>query len=147
MDKFISAHKKISQEAISKIFDWTRIHTFYVQYVCNLLYELEGQNINDELINLTFQRVLDSYEPLFTSFRNLIPWHQYSLLQAIAAENGIDKPTSGAFIQKYKLTSASSVKTSLIALADKEMIVQSENRWLVYDVFFSRWLEYHYGGR
>jgi SOS-response transcriptional repressor LexA len=86
-------------------------------------------------------------EPLFASYRNLLPSHQYSLLQAIAVENGIARPTSGAFVQQYRLTSASSVSASLKALADKEMIVMSEEKWQVYDVFFSRWLEYHYGGK
>ena len=99
------------------------------------------------LINSTFQRILDSYEPMFANYRNLLPAHQYSLLQAIAVENGIDKPTSGTFIHKYRLTSASSVKSSLKALDDKEMIVRTGTSWQVYDVFFSRWLEYHFGGR
>lgn len=144
LKKFNTAYKKINPGSISRIFDWTRLHTYYVQYVCNLLYESEGSIVDDQLVNMTFQRVLTSYDPLFASYRNLIPAHQFSLLKAIAAENGIDKPTSGAFIQKYKLNSASSVATSLKALADKEMIVFSENRWQVYDVFFSRWLEYHY---
>jgi hypothetical protein len=78
-EKFISADKKISQEAISKIFDWTRRYTFYVQYVCNLLFESESQEINYELINRIFQRVMDSFEPMYANFRNLIPAHQYSL--------------------------------------------------------------------
>jgi len=51
------------------------------------------------------------------------------------------QPTAGAFINKYDLVSASSVTTSLKALSDKEMIVQNKGRWVVYDVFFSRWLE------
>jgi uncharacterized protein len=147
MEKFGAAHKKISQDAISKIFDWTRLHTFYVQHICNLLYESDQKEIDISLINRIFERVMTSNEPLFANYRNLIPTHQYSLLQAIAVENGIDKPTSGEFIQKYRLTTASSVATSLKALSDKEMIVMVGNRWQVYDVFFSRWLEYHYGGR
>ncbi len=145
--KFHSAGKKIDTEAISKIFSWTRLHTYYVQYVCNLLFEEDQPHIETDLINRVFQRVLTSYEPMFASYHNLIPTHQYSLLQAIAVENSIDKPTSGSFIQQYNLNSASSVKTSLNALADKEMIVQSGKSWQVYDVFFSRWLEYHFGGR
>jgi hypothetical protein len=30
------------------------------------------------------------------------------------------------------------------ALEEKEMIVYDRDQWLVYDVFFSRWLEYNY---
>jgi AAA+ ATPase superfamily predicted ATPase len=145
MEKFATGHKTISQDAISRIFKWTRLHTFYVQYVCNLLFESEQNHINNESTSQVFQRVLTSYEPLFINFRNLLPLQQFRLLQAIASENIVDKPTAGAFIQKYNLVGPSSVMTSLKSLAEKEMIVLSENAWQVYDVFFSRWLEYHYG--
>ncbi len=147
VEKFESGHKRISDETVSKIFDWTRLHTFYVQYVCNLLFEADRQYIDMNLTNLTFQQILTSYDPLFASYRSLIPAQQFNLLRAIAIENSVGKPTAGAFIQKHRLVSASSVKTSLKALADKEMIVLSGNAWQVYDVFFSRWLEYHFGGR
>jgi len=144
VDKFSLGHRQISTDAIDRLCEWTRLHTFYVQHVCNLLYETGNQQIDVSVLNQVLQRVLVSNEPLFTSFRNLIPAQQYSLLRAIAVENGIDKPTSGAFIQKHGLISASSVASSLKALADKEMIVLSVDKWQVYDVFFSRWLEYHY---
>lgn len=146
-EKFESGGKKINDEAISRIFDWTRLHTFYVQYVCNLLYESDQKEIDQKLINKIFHRVLTSHEPLFSSYRNLIPAQQYKLLQAIAVENGISQPTSGTFIRDHKLTSASSVTTSLKALSEKEMIVQTADQWVVYDVFFSRWLQYQYGSK
>jgi len=145
VEKFESGDIKIEDEATSRIFDWTRLHTFYVQHVCNLLYEADRKVIDQDLIRQIFHRILISHEPLFASYRNLIPAQQYKLLQAIAAEDGISQPTSGAFIKDHKLTSASSVTTSLKALAEKEMIVQSDNQWVVYDVFFSRWLQYQYG--
>jgi len=146
-DKFEKAGKKISKEALETIMEWSCMHTFYVQHICNLLYESLEQNINLKLTRMIFTQIMTLNEPLFTNYRNLLPKHQYRLLQAIAVESGIEKPTSGSFIQQYSLTSASSVKTSLNALADKEMIVHSGGKWQVYDVFFSRWLEYHYGGR
>jgi hypothetical protein len=107
---FGSGNRKIEDNSLSDIFNWTRLHTFYVQYVCNLL-----------------------------------PAHQYKLLQALAVEGGIQQPTSAKFIKAHDLTAASSVTTSLKALAEKEMIIHDGTCWQVYDVFFSRWLEYHYG--
>lgn len=141
---FLKAGKKIEPEVFQKIFAWTRLHTYYVQYVCNLLYENNSANISNNLINKIFYNILISYEPLFASYRNLIPAHQFKLLQAIAVEDGITQPTSGKFITNHNLTSASSVTTSLKALEDKEMITRDGNKWIVYDVFFSRWLEYNY---
>jgi hypothetical protein len=141
---FLKAGKKVEPEVLPKIFTWTRLHTYYVQYVCNLLYENNSAIINNNLINKIFYEILVSFEPLFASYRNLIPSHQFRLLQAIASEDGITQPTSGKFISAHKLTSASSVITSLKALEDKEMITRDGNKWIVYDVFFSRWLEYNY---
>jgi uncharacterized protein len=144
-EHFNAGNKKISADNLTTIFNFTRLHTFYVQHVCNLLYESGRKIIDAELINSTFYSVLNSFEPMYASFRNLIPSHQFMLLQALACENGTAQPMSSAFINTYKLVSASSVNTSLKALAAKEMIVQRNNLWLVYDVFFSRWLEYQYG--
>ncbi|MBN1789096.1 MAG: ATP-binding protein [Bacteroidales bacterium] len=147
VEKMEAAGKKILPEVIDGIFSWTRLHTFYVQYICNLLFESGNKLLDKEAVIQVFQKLLVSYEPLFVSYRNLIPSHQFKLLQAIAVEDGIAQPTANAFIAKHTLTSASSVGTSLKALAEKEMIVHDGNQWLVYDVFFSRWLEYHYGNR
>jgi hypothetical protein len=145
IEKFEAGNKQIHEEVLSRIFSWTRLHTFYVQHVCNLLYENSRKDIQNDLVSQVFHQILASYEPMFISFRKLIPGQQFRLLQAIAVENGIDKPTSGAFINKHNLVSASTVATSLKALAEKELIVQSGDQWMVYDVFFSRWLEYQYG--
>lgn len=136
--------RKIEPDALAEIFAWTRIHTYYVQYVCNILYEKGSAIIDIKMVHNVFHQVLENFEPLFVSYRNLIPGHQFRLLQAIAAENGIRQPTSGTFIRKHNLTSASSVATSLKSLAEKEMIIHDRNVWLVYDVFFARWMEYHY---
>ena len=144
VEKMEAAGKKILPEVIAEIFTWTRLHTFYVQYICNLLFESGNKLLDKEAVVQVFQKLLVSYEPLFVSYRNLIPSHQFKLLQAIAVEDGITQPTANAFIAKHNLTSASSVGTSLKALAEKEMIVHDGNQWLVYDVFFSRWLEYHF---
>jgi len=145
LEKFQTGGKKINDDMLSRIFNWTRLHTFYVQYVCNLLFESESKILDNDQISRAFHHILTSYEPLFASYRNLIPPHQFRLLQAIAIEDGVAQPTSGTFINKHNLTNASSVSTSLKALAEKEMIVHDGNQWLVYDVFFARWLEYHYG--
>jgi hypothetical protein len=136
--------KSIDDESISLIFNWTRLHTYYVQYICSMLFEKEEKIITQKIINQVFHQVLTDFEPQYLSYRNLIPAHQFKLLQAAAIENGVTQPTSGKFITSYSLTSASSVSTSLKALNEKEMIVFENDRWFVYDVFFSRWLEYHY---
>lgn len=143
-DNFAISEIRIDEGAIDMIFDWTRLHTWYVQYVCNKLYELNKKKIDPGIINGVFLQILNDLEPEYINYRNLIPAHQFKVLKAFAAENGVEMPTSGKFIKKYDLTSASSVNTSIKSLKEKEMIVNENGKWFVYDVFFSRWLEYHY---
>lgn len=143
-ENFHQGRKKIDEESIGEVFTWTRVHTFYVQYVFNLLFERSENTIGKGQVNEVFLKIITDFEPQYISYRNLLPPHQYRLLKAIAVEDGVTQPTSGDFIRKNDLTSPSSVSTSLKALAEKEMIVYDLNRWHVYDVFFSRWLEYHY---
>jgi len=129
---------------IQKVLEWCRFHTFYVQHFCNRLFAKWLKVIDEAAINQLSIEILSSYEPLYLSYRKLLASHQYLLLQAIAAENGVSQPHSGDFIRKYKLKTASSVKSSLDVLFAKEMILNVNNQWIVYDVFFSRWLEHNW---
>jgi len=143
-EKFSQGNMAIDDLLINKVLSWSRHHTYYVQYVCNHLYGKGVKKIGEEQVNNVFHQIITDFEPQYINYRNLLPAHQYRLLKAIAAEDGVIQPTSGNFISRHDLTSPSSVSTSLKALAEKEMIVYDLDRWLVYDVFFSRWLEYHY---
>lgn len=144
-DNFHKADRDIDDGSIARIFRWTRLHTYYVQYVCNLLYEQGAATTGEQEVSLIFHRIMSDFEPQYINYRNILPAHQFRLLKAIAAEDGVEQPTAGSFIMRHDLTSASSVSTSIKSLAEKEMIVSDRGRWQVYDVFFSRWLQYHYG--
>ena len=50
------------------------------------------------------------------------------------------KPTSGAFIKKHHLTSASVVQRSLSALQEKDIITSSDGNYYIYDYFLYYWL-------
>lgn len=143
-DKFKKSGTIIENDLLARIFKWTRLHTWYVQYVCNKLFDLNEKKISDSSLNNVFAGILSDFEPEYINYRNLLPAHQFRLLTAFASEEVTEKPTAGSFIRKYDLTSPSSVTTSLKALLEKEMIVNENGKWMVYDVFFSRWLEYHY---
>ena len=53
-----------------------------------------------------------------------------------------DKPclTSGEFIKKYHLTSASAVQRSMSALLDKDIVTSSNGQYYIYDYFLYYWL-------
>ncbi len=132
--------REVDEGIITEILDWSRCHTWYVQYLCNKLFET-SQKVNQEILKKTRQEILNSLEPFYLEYRNLLTRHQWQLLKAIAHTNGSNMLTSGSFIRKYKLTNASTIKRGVDSLLDKEMIYKRDDNFFVYDVFFSRWLE------
>ena len=144
-ERFITSHfirnsRKVEEGAVSEILTWCRCHTWYVQFLCNKLFETRDP-INTETILITRQEILSSYEPFYLEYRNLLTRHQWQLLKAIARTNFSNKLTSGDFIRTNNLTNASTVKRGVDALLEKEMIFRKSDYYFVYDVFFSRWLE------
>lgn len=144
IDKFRSNGKQIEEPEVNSILDWCRLHTFYVQYFCNRLFSSANDKVSPGMIERIKNEILDSFTPSFVTFRNLLTKTQFDLLKAIAVETRVSRPLAGDFLEKYNFKAASTIKTSLDALADKEMIVYEDNAWLVYDVFLMRWLEKNY---
>lgn len=138
--KFKQDSRQVEAGAIGEILSWCRCHTWYVQYVCNKLFE-SGNPVTNEALLSTRQEILLAHEPFYSEYRNLLTRHQWNLLKAIARAGGSDKLTSGEFIRSNNLTNASTVMRGVEALLEKEMIFRKGDTYFVYDVFFSRWLE------
>jgi uncharacterized protein len=141
LNKFIESGRIISQEDIGFIIEWCRNHTYYIQYICNMLYGNEVEAVTSGYLRETLQSILKEKEAVFYNYRNLLTESQYKLLKAIAKENGVDKPFASGFISVHKLGAASAVNSALTALLNKEMIFIDEGKYMVYDLFLSRWLE------
>jgi len=144
-DKFAENKRKVSQEAISFVLDWTRRHTYYTQSVCNTLFSTGAKEIDIRLAKTVCGEILDEQEKTFLQYRHLLTSNQWQLLMAVAKEGKVYKPQSGEFLGKHSLGTPAGSKRAVDALLDKEMIyVESDSNgkyYSVYDLFLSRWLE------
>jgi hypothetical protein len=138
--QFIKDSRQVEEGIITELLRWCRCHTWYVQYVCNKLYETEKQ-ISKEIYKNIQREILIGREPFYLEYRNMLTHHQWQLMKAIACSDGANMITSGSFIKKHNLTNASTIKRGVDSLLQKEMIYQKNENFYVYDVFFSRWLE------
>ncbi|AMS27518.1 hypothetical protein AEM51_11320 [Bacteroidetes bacterium UKL13-3] len=133
--------RTIHKHVVDELLEWSRCHTFYVQTICNRLFATNQKQIDEQLLQHTIAELLKENEGTYYSYRNLLTAPQWNLLYAIANEEMAVMPTSSSFLRKYDLGSASTVNRSIKALLGKEMIFQTPEGFLVYDVFLSRWLE------
>ena len=89
----------------------------------------------------SIQYVIDNEQYDYKQFLALLTNNQAQVLKAIAMEQIVKAPTSQAFIQKYNLPAASSVKRAIDFLNDYEYIYPFEDGYMVYDRFFGLWLQ------
>jgi AAA+ ATPase superfamily predicted ATPase len=137
---FAKANKIIHSDIFDMIYDRVNGHTWYVQMMLNRLFSLACNEYDISTAEMTLNEIIMENEATYQTYCKLITEKQLSLLKAIAAENIISQPTSNVFIDRYKLGAASSIKTALTSLLNKELVFENNGNYRVYDCFFSIWL-------
>lgn len=130
----------LSEEVFHNVYQRFRGHTWYVQLVMNRLYESTKRVESKEQADQVILGIIDTLSPQYEMMMSLLTANQVNLLKAIAKEDKVEKPQSAAFIKRHNLSSASSVKTALETLADKELVYHDESGYIVYDRFLNLWL-------
>ncbi|MDR1723452.1 MAG: ATP-binding protein [Tannerella sp.] len=143
-EKFALHKRSIDSEAVTFILDWTLRHTYYTQFVCNAIFADGEKKIGIDVVKRVCDECLRIQQTTFMQYRSLLAPVQWRLLVGIAKEGIVTKPQAKDFLRKYNIGAASSVKSALNALLDKEMVCTLENpdktAYRVYNVFLMRWL-------
>jgi AAA+ ATPase superfamily predicted ATPase len=146
VDMFHKYHKNISSEIANSIIDWSNVHTFYVQQVCNRVFSATIKEVSNEIWKKEAYLLLKEQEQIFFAYRNMLTNPQWQLLKAIAQEGMVYQPTSSKFINKHNLGSSATVLRSLKTIQQYELVYSEfdsagSRYYSVYDVFFKRWAE------
>jgi predicted transcriptional regulator len=70
-----------------------------------------------------------------------MPQKQKDVLLAIAKDGKAKNVTSGSFIRAHHLSSASSVRSGINGLLEKDFITNENGTYQVYDKFFEMWIQ------
>lgn len=139
---FKKGDKQIANEAIERVYNLCRGITWFMQMLHNEMYSLtpEKGRCEADCIEDALRNIVHVQEPFYREVLAALPLKQKSLLFAILKEDGAENITSGAFVQKYKLGSASSVQAALKGLLEKDIVTEQNGVWRVYDIFLSQYL-------
>lgn len=142
--KFEEEGKHLDGKVVTLLYERFEAVTSYMHRVMNVLFSRTDKGATcdvsmvDEAVEFIIRLSSDTYESLFYQ----MPEKQRSLFLAIAREGKAKEVTSGAFIKRNKLNSASSVSSALKGLLDKDFITEDKNVYSVYDQFFALWLKF-----
>lgn len=139
---FRIANKEITPETITAIYDKFRGVTWYIQKLLNELFSItpSGAVCDVYAMNETIKSVVDSYKYTYQEMLFRLPEKQKELLIAISKEGNAKAVTSGEFVKRYRLASASSVQSALKVLLEKDFITSEDGTYRIYDQFFNIWL-------
>lgn len=142
--KFEEADKRLDRNVVALLYNRFDAVTSYMHRILNVLYSKTEKvqeckpEMVDEAIDFILRLSSDTYESLYYQ----MPEKQRMLFLAIAREGKASSITGGAFINKHKLNSASSVNSALKGLLEKDFITVNKNIYSVYDQFFPLWLKF-----
>lgn len=142
-DKFSSNGRNISMDNIDYILELTKSHTYFVQFLCNVIFSSEKKTIHKKDIDLMLNQILINNEAIYHSYRNFLTNNQWYVLKAIALNDGVKEPGSAQFLKKYNLPAPSSVLLAIKSLIDKELLYQENNLIYLTDLYFALWLKYY----
>ena len=141
--KFKEYGKDLEADCVDKVYELFRGVTSCMQRVMNVLFFRtgKGEKCTIDMVDDAVDYLLDLYAENYETQLNQMSERQRTLFRAIVAEGHVDNITSGDFINKYKLWSASSVVSAAKALLEKDYITRENNTYYIYDQFFYLWVK------
>ena len=139
--RFFEAKKgSFSQEMFHQVYQRFGGVTRSIQLMLNRLYETEKHVGSEAQINEAILHIVNQSSMQYEELINLLTDNQQSLMKAIAKDGCVASPQSDEFIKRYNLPSASSVKTALDVLIDKDLVYRTPTGYIIYDHFLAIWL-------
>ncbi len=142
---FLQHGQSISQEVFAQLYEMLAGHTWYVQMMLNRLYETGEKTISEASVVHMLDKVVQENEATYHTFLNLITPAQGKLIRAVALDGRASEILGQGFITAHRLGAPSTVKSAAKALVDKEMLLQVNEAYEVYDRFFGWWLKKEVG--
>ena len=134
--------KHLSQDVPHALYQRFEGITYYMQRVMNELFARTPSTgtCHVEDIESALNYIILTSAPTYEDLMYQLPEKQSLVLRAIARDGKAQNLTSGRFIKRHGLLSASSVKSAVPALLDKGLVTNELGNFQVYDKFLEMWL-------
>ncbi len=142
-ERFEHVEKTISDALIEQLCAFTEGHPFYTQHLAHALWEQTepGGTVAEEGLDAAVDLLLRRESYAYTTLWESLTKNQQRLLRGLALAPPGTKPLAGAFVQRYKLGSPSSVQRAIQSLITKDIIDRDNGAFVITDRFFKLWIQ------
>ena len=124
---FLKRNRRIEVADVERVYTLFKGHTFYIQKTFNEAFAdtPEGEICTLEMMRAAINNMIAANDTIFREILSNIPEKQKELLYAIAKDGEAERITSGSFIKRHSLTSASSVQAAVKNCWKKTLLLKS----------------------
>lgn len=137
--------RKIGDDAIHFILEWTRRHTYYTQQLCHTIFANGDEDVTLDVVKVSCEQLMKQGEAVYLQYRQMLTDKQWNYLIAVAKEGCVKQITASAFLKHHKIGTPSVSRRLAEALVGKGLLNDDVRidgtTYTVSDVFFSHWLE------
>lgn len=139
--KFLNQDIVIGYNELNSILNNTECHPYYFQMLCNVLWELcmDSRMITEADIGKALDILLSRESSTYIAMWEELTVKQKNLMVALAKEE-CPEVFSKKFLETYGLGPSSSIQKALKKLLKKELIQQENGSYIIYDLFFKKWI-------
>ncbi|NOR12392.1 MAG: AAA family ATPase [Candidatus Aminicenantes bacterium] len=140
--KFLKSQKRISGDVIADIYNFSRGSPHYIQYLCNVLWDMTPENSKSDKKKLSHAiNILTAREEkLFINIVELLSRLELQVLIALATKETGEKILSMRFLQKHNLSSTSGVRAALIRMDEKGLLEKNGPDYEFTNPVFRYWI-------
>jgi len=113
--------------------------TWYLQAVLNRVWE-SPDGLTDASVECAIEALVDENSPTYEDLLLSQTVTAQRLLKAIAVEGCVPEVSAKAFVERHRLPSPSTIRSSVADLVERNLVYRSAAGCEVYDRLFRRWL-------
>ena len=139
--KFQDSGISVAEKRIAEVTEVTECYPYYFQMLCHVLWDLcqEDQRLTHSLIEKAVDTLISRESSTYIAIWEGLTSKQRKLMVALAKER-YPEVFSKNFLTKYSLGASSSIQKAIKKLLEKDLILQANGSYVIYDLFFARWI-------
>ena len=139
---FQANHLTVTPEAIATAYHTFQGNTYYLQKTFREAFSasIGGKVCDTPLVNEIINDMMQESDHKYGETLSRLTLPQKELLYSIAEEGRAQRVTSGQFIKRHRLRSASSVQAAMKKLMEYGIVTVDNNEYSVEDQLFLHWL-------
>jgi hypothetical protein len=139
--RFQEGGLEIGDTAVKAILETTECHPYYTQYLCHVLYDLQGgPAVHEEDISKALDLLLHRETPGYMNTWDLLTVRQKQTLMALSETAPGEMPFRHEMLRRFGMSQPAVMLRALSSLMEKDLVDKEDGKYEIVDLIFKKWI-------